>query len=137
MHTCGMDAPDAPVVREVIGVYDADGSLWGELRYVVGKLRGKHCALCDITHSAVGRRKGFAAIAGRLGVPFSLVHRDERSPDVVAHTGERTPLVIGRTDDGFVDLLLADDLAALDTSADALHDALVDALRAKGLRRAA
>lgn len=43
---------------ELVGVYDADGGLLGEAAYVVGRLCGtRHCALCDITHSAVRRRR--------------------------------------------------------------------------------
>ena len=133
-----MDARAQPVIHEVIGVYHADGSLRGEIAYLLGKVWGTvHCALCDITHAGVRRRRGFAALPARLGVPFSLIHRDERSPEVRAHTGERTPLVIGRTVDGFVDLLSAGDLAVLDTTADALHDALRASIEAKGLRLAA
>ena len=50
-------------VTALTGVYQADGSLSGELRYVVGKLLGSaHCALCDITHGAVREKKGFAQI---------------------------------------------------------------------------
>ncbi len=133
-----MSSASPSTVSEIIGVYDADGSLRGELAYALGILRGKpHCALCDITHSGVRRRKGFADLPARLGVPFSLVHRDERSPEVLAFTGERTPLVIGRTEAGFVDLLVAEDLAHVETNADAMFDALTAALAAKDLRLAA
>lgn len=34
----------------IIGIYDAERNLAGELRYLARKLRGKSCALCDITH---------------------------------------------------------------------------------------
>ncbi len=133
-----MSSASPSTVSEIIGVYDADGSLRGELAYALGILRGKpHCALCDMTHSGVRRRKGFAELGARLGVPFSLIHRDERSPDVLAFTAERTPLVIGRTDDGLVDLLVAEDLAHIETSADALFDALQAVIEAKGMRLAA
>lgn len=46
----GQAMPRAGVV-EVVGVYDADHTLAGEVAYVVGKLLGRrHCALCDVTH---------------------------------------------------------------------------------------
>ena len=49
-------------VTALTGVYQANGSLSGELRYVVGKLLGSaHCALCDITHGAVREKPGFVA----------------------------------------------------------------------------
>ena len=50
--------PVAPIER-LIGVYDADGGLRGELAYVLGHLAGRaECALCDITHSAVRKECG-------------------------------------------------------------------------------
>jgi len=126
---------EALTVTEIIGVYDADGSLRGELSYVIGKARGRaHCALCDITHAGLRRRKGFAQLPQRLGVPFSLIHRDERAPDVLEFTRDRTPVVVGRTAAGLVDLLVAEDLAAIETAADALYDGLRAALAARRLR---
>ena len=44
---------------ELVGVYHADGSLLGELRYIWGKLRGTaHCTLCDITHGRLSEKCG-------------------------------------------------------------------------------
>ena len=69
-------------VTALTGVYQANGSLSGELRYVVGKLLGSaHCALCDITHGAVREKPGFVACREALPVPLRNVHLDERSPD--------------------------------------------------------
>lgn len=66
-----MHNPEEPavVVVEVLGIYDADGGLRGEMSYVVGKLLGRaHCGLCDITHSAVRRRRAWHVLlpAARL-----------------------------------------------------------------------
>ena len=47
--------PDA--VRELIGVYDADGTLLGEARYWIGARLGRtHCSLCEITHGLFTER---------------------------------------------------------------------------------
>ena len=44
---------DPPIVR-LTGVYNAKGSLLGEVRYAVGRRLGRsHCALCEITHGRV------------------------------------------------------------------------------------
>ena len=46
-----------PELRELIGVYHADGGPIGEARYVLGRMLGTaHCGLCDITHSPVRRK---------------------------------------------------------------------------------
>ena len=53
-------------VRELIGVYDADATLWGEVSYWVGaRLGQRHCSLCDIMH-----RSGFGFIGAK--VPCTL-----------------------------------------------------------------
>ena len=63
-----------------LGVYDADGGIVGELRYVVGHLVGTaECALCDITHSSVRRKRAWDAMVARLDAPFDLRHRNELS----------------------------------------------------------
>jgi len=100
-----------PVVRELVGVYDADGGVAGELRYVVGHLLGRaECALCDITHGTVRRKPAWDAMVGRLGVPITVVHRNERTPEVAAATGDALPCVVAITDSGIVPVL---DAAAL------------------------
>ena len=66
----------------LIGVYDADGSLRGEVSYVLGKILGRrHCALCDITHSPVRRKPRWDAMVASLGIRFDLRHRDELTSD--------------------------------------------------------
>ncbi|QYH35289.1 hypothetical protein [Salinibacterium sp. M195] len=36
------------------GIYNADGGVWGETRYVIGHMLGTAaCSLCDITHSPI------------------------------------------------------------------------------------
>ena len=65
-------------ITRYLGVYDADGGLAGELRYVVGHLLGTaECALCDITHSPVRRKRAWDAMVAELEAPFDLRHRNE------------------------------------------------------------
>lgn len=119
------------IVIKFVGVYDADGGIAGEAKYVVGHLLGHlHCALCDITHGPVRRKKSFDAFRARLRVPFDVVHRNERSPEVEAATGDALPSVVAVTDSGIVTLL---DRAALEGCGGevgqleaALHTAIVD-----------
>lgn len=125
------------VVHEVIGIYDADGSVRGEVAYALKKLAGlAHCALCDITHRGLRRRPAFEAARPRLGVPFTLLHRDERSPEMVALSGDRTPMVLGRIDAGLIVLLSAEDLERCGADPDALFTAIEGAIAVLGLRLA-
>ena len=86
-------------IERLVGVYDADGTLLGELAYVVGHLLGRRsCALCDITHGSVKRRPEFDEAAATLGVPFDLLHRDERPPELAALTDGALPCVVAEGD---------------------------------------
>lgn len=124
---------DPAAVREIIGVYDADGSLIGELRYLVGaRLGHRHCSLCDITHGALREKSAWRASRARLPVPVRMVHRDERDDDV-RHATPVTPAVVARTGDGVVPLLGPDELEACAADPDALVAAVTAATHALGL----
>ena len=129
-----MSAAQPERVIRLTGVYHADGGVLGELRYVVGKLRGvAHCALCDITHGALGKKRAFAAWQRALPVPFALVHLNERSPEVARVTERRTPALVAHTARRIV-LLLGPDELELEGSLEAFRGALARALREQGLR---
>ena len=118
---------------KITGVYHADGSLLGELRYVLGKLRGTaHCALCDITHGSVRKKSSFRELEGSLGVPMELVHLDERSPEIARFTEGRTPAVVGHTEGG-LSMLLDPDQLELGGDVPRFRQALDDAVQAAGL----
>jgi hypothetical protein len=93
-------------VTRLIGVYDADGSLLGELRYAARKLAGRgHCSLCDLTHRGVRRRPEWDEVTEHLGVPIELVHRDERSDALAAATTDRIPALLAEAGTQLVALL--------------------------------
>jgi hypothetical protein len=88
-------------ITALAGVYDADGGVRGEVTYVIGHLLGRtHCALCDITHSPVRRKPAWDAMVERLGVPVTLLHRNELAGDLVA-AAQGVPLAaVFALDDG-------------------------------------
>jgi len=129
-----MDDTAPPNVVRLIGVYHADGSLLGELRYWVGARLGRaHCALCDVTHGLVRTKPDWTAARARLGVPFDTVHLDERDPDLVEVTDGRTPCVVAETPDGVELVLGPGDLARCDGSVEALLGSLGGALHGRGM----
>ena len=124
---------DTRVLR-LVGVYDADGGVIGEARYVVAHLLGRlECSLCDITHGWVRRKPAFDALRDRLGVPFELVHRNERRADVAAATGDALPCVVGVIEAGLVIVLAPGELQACGGSVDRFEHALRSALTARGM----
>lgn len=102
-------------VEELLGVYDADGGVRGELAYVWGRWRGTtHCSLCDITHTTWRRKQEWDAMVATLPVPLRVAHRNELAPDeAAAVAGQRQPLVLARGADGWRMFLPAGRLDAL------------------------
>lgn len=121
-----MTRPETPTrVHRLVGVYNADGTLRGELAYVAGKLFGRaHCGLCDITHGAVSQKAEWKACRATLPLPFDTFHRDDQPDAARPLTDGRLPAVLAETDAGFVYLLGPDELDACDKSPERLIDAV-------------
>lgn len=113
-------------------VYDADGSLVGELRYYLGSLIGvTHCSLCDVTHTKVGRRSSFTRCAQRVGLPITYLHRDAVPDDVTRAAAAEWPAVVGQlADDRAVVLLSKTQLDAIDGDVEKFEQQLHAAIRA-------
>jgi hypothetical protein len=128
------DARAMVTIESLVGVYHANGSIGGELRYWIGARLGRaHCSLCDITHGTFTEKDGWKTCRAALPVPFDTVHLDERDPAVRDFTEGATPAVVARTDQGLRLLLGPDDLEGLDGDPNALVQALTDAAARMGL----
>ncbi len=126
---------ERPRLRRLVGVYDADHTLRGELAYWVGARLGRaHCALCDITHGTFRAKPRWQACRTELGVPFETFHRDDQPDAVRAAVAGAAPVVVAETDAGaIVPLLDGAALEACDGSVDALVAAVEAAIVAAGL----
>ena len=88
---------------ELVGIYHADGGVWGEVYYVLNKLLGRtHCALCELSHAWIVPRRSFREAVSRLGLPMRLVHLNEREADLASFTEGVTPCVVGRDREGWL-----------------------------------
>ena len=95
----------------LVGVYRADGGLVGEARYLLAHyLLGRHCTLCDITHSPFRRRAAWDEQVASLGIPFDLLHLNELSADQSAFVGDGAACVFSESSAGRVMLLDNEDL---------------------------
>lgn len=109
-------------VARLIGVYNADGGVRGELAYFFGHLVGvAECALCDITHSPIRKKKEWKALEQRLladlGHEFVLRHRNETSEAEAKASEGREPCVLIEGEDGSLSMILDwNDLHAADGS---------------------
>jgi len=94
-------------VSELIGVYDADGTVWGEVSYWVGARFGmRHCSLCDITHGTFREKSEWRESREELGIKFLTFHRDDQPNDVREFLEGRYPAVVLRDGHGVLSLLM-------------------------------
>lgn len=88
-------------IEKLVGVYDANGTLSGELAYWFGARFGvRHCSLCDITHGTFRAKPEWQRQADQLPVEFTAVHLDEREPAVAKASAGREPCVVALRTDG-------------------------------------
>ncbi|UYN84690.1 MAG: hypothetical protein KIT89_05865 [Microcella sp.] len=118
-----------PLVDRILGVYNADGGIVGELRYIIGHALGTvSCALCDITHSPVRRKREWDAFVAALGIPVDLRHLNELDDREQAAVGSSAPVVLVEHGGVLEPLLDAAQLEALDGSVSAFEVAVRAAL---------
>jgi hypothetical protein len=122
----------API--ELIGIYDADSTLWGEFSYWVGARLGiKHCGLCDITHGAFREKSQWRTCAEQLPVPFSTFHRNDAPIDVRGLLDGRYPCIAARSQSGVSEFVSAAELESCASSPDALFELLLRRLAGYGV----
>lgn len=121
------------MVDRLLGVYNADGGIVGELRYIIGHALGTtSCALCDITHSPIRRKREWDALVAELGIRVDLRHLNELDERERAAVADRAPVVLVEIDGMLSPLLDAERLTALDGSVAAFGVAVRAALEALG-----
>jgi len=102
-----MDSQSSPRIVKLTGVYDANGSLAGELAYWMGARFGKrHCALCEITHGLVRTKPEWREARDGLPVEFTAVHLDERDPAVAEASRGQEPCVVASREDGSTEVVI-------------------------------
>lgn len=117
-----------PTIVELVGVYNADGTIRGELGYWVGKRLGRaHCALCDITHGSVRERPDWQRCRDGLPVPFTTFHRNDQPAAVRTVVAGSLPAIVAMTASEPVLLLGPDELGACEGSPERLARAVIDA----------
>ena len=125
---------ESMIVRRLIGVYNADGTVIGELSYLVGSRLGrKHCSLCDITHGLLRQKSEWQACRTALPVPFNTFHRNDQPHEVRLVTGDIAPMVVAQTDVTMIILLEPDVLADCGGSIDKMMTAINAAVIHAGL----
>ena len=100
-------------MTHVLGIYNADGSVTGEIAYAASKLtRRGSCELCDVTHgwNPFGRREWKTALQ-QSDLDITFIHRDEALPEQLA-AADQLPSIIALSDDGWHVMMTPSDFAA-------------------------
>ena len=122
------------VVTSLVGVYDADGTIIGEVSYWLGARIGRaHCSLCDVTHVMFTERASWREWRQSLTVPFELFHRDDMPADVAAAL-TALPAVAARTGESVLLVLDHQTLETCDGDLRHFIEQLHRSLASKGLR---
>ena len=119
---------DGAAITGYTGIYNADGGLAGEIRYLFGHLFGSaECSLCDITHSRVRRKPQWDRMVERIGVPLVVLHRNEIDRRLRLTVEDvALPVVVAHHSNGSTTIALtAPELAQLAGSVDGLERALL------------
>lgn len=98
-------------MRKLIGVYNANGGIAGELAYFFGHLIGvRSCTLCHVTHSPVRKKSQWRDLEQRvqddLGYQFMLVHKNERTAEQLSASAGREPCVLIEDDEGHLSMIM-------------------------------
>lgn len=95
----------------LVGVYNADGGVIGELKYFFGHLIGvTQCELCDVTHSPIRKKASFdkltVSLKSEFGLDFALRHLNERTEAEIRASEGKAPCVLAEYADGTLGMFL-------------------------------
>lgn len=103
------------MIDEIIGIYDADGTIRGELIYVLKKyLKGFHCSLCDITHSKVSKKLSYTQQEEIFEIPIRMLHRNELLNEMNSFLTQALPMVVARSGSNYEILFAKEELETFD-----------------------
>ena len=112
------------MVDKVIGIYNARGSITGELAFLFGRFTGRtECALCDITHGTFKKKTAFSRAQQTLGVPFEILHLDELDSTLYSFK-DSAPCVVAVRGSEYSILLSKAELALCDSEVERFFDSL-------------
>ena len=127
---------DSEQVHELYVIYDADGTITGEIIYITKKLLGlAHCAACEITHGRRREKPEFTELKMEgWAVPLRNIHRDEMDAGLKRAVNGVLPCVVARTDYRDVVLLGPSELESCRGEVLCFQKIVNEALRKYGLR---
>lgn len=118
----------------LIGIYNADGGIVGELTYFFGHLIGvRSCTLCAISHSPIMKKSSFKELEKHLlaehGILVRMIHLNERNEREHKASAGREPCMLLEYPDETISMFLdSTDLNALSGSVSSLKKLITSRL---------
>ena len=112
----------------VFGIYNADGTFFGELGYVISKLSGKRsCSLCDFTHgwNPFGKRQ-WKGLCKSSSLDIQLIHRDEATESQLQAAAD-LPSFITEVEEGWTQIMTSTQITKLKNQPDTVVTMLEEA----------
>lgn len=114
---------------EVVGVYNANSTVLGEVSYWIGARLGvAHCSLCDITHGLFTERADWKSCRDQSSFTFSTFHRNDQPQAVRVAANDVTPIVVALINEKYQVLLGPQQIEACEGSPERLVEAINQAL---------
>ena len=113
----------------VFGIYNADGTFFGELGYVIAKLAGKKsCSLCDVTHgwNPFGKRH-WKGLCKSSSLDIQLIHRDEATESQLQAAVD-LPSFITEVEEGWAQIMTSTQITKLKSQPKTIVSMLEDAI---------
>jgi hypothetical protein len=98
-------------MTRIIGIYNADGSILGELKFAVNKVTGKsNCGLCDLTHgwNPLGK-SSWKRASSSSHVEIELLHRNELTTEQSETAGDLPAIIVEKVGE-WKKIMSADDI---------------------------
>lgn len=114
----------------VFGIYNADGTFFGELGYVLSKLGGKRsCSLCDVTHgwNPFGKRQ-WKGLCKSSSLNIQLIHRDEATESQLQAAAD-LPSFITEAEEGWVQIMTSTQITELKSQPETIVSMLEDTIK--------
>ena len=111
------------------GIYNADGTFFGELGYVIAKLGGKKsCSLCDVTHgwNPFGKRQ-WKGLCKSSSLDIQLIHRDEATESQLQAAAD-LPSFITEVEEGWAQIMASTQITKLKSQPEKIVSMLEDAI---------
>lgn len=114
--------------KKITGIYNAEGSLTGEIKYFFRKIMGTtSCSLCDISHQVVIEKPEFKILKNQMP-NLQMQHLDEINEDIAQLVEGKTPCVVALQNEQWQIILDKDELANCHGKVEAFSRLLLQAL---------